>query len=91
MTRQDLIAAIVAKSGTTKKDANAVLIALLEAITGTLVKWDSVTLTWFWTFKISARSARTWVNPRNPSEKISIPAMNLPTFKAWKTLKDAVR
>jgi nucleoid DNA-binding protein len=31
------------------------------------------------------------VNPRNPTQKISIPAMKVPSFKAGKTLKDAVR
>ena len=91
MTKQDLISAIVAKSWATKKDANSVVNAFLEVVTETLAKWDTITLTWFWTFKVSKRSARTWVNPRNPSEKIKIPAMNLPTFKAWKWLKDAVR
>lgn len=91
MTKQDLIAAIVAKSGTTKKDASAIINAFIEAITESLVKEEKVTLTWFWTFQISHRSARTWVNPRNPSEKIQIPAMKLPTFKAWKSLKDSVR
>jgi len=91
MTKQDLVAAIVAKAGTTKKDTVAVVNALIEAITDSLAKEEKVTLTWFWTFQISHRSARTWVNPRNPTEKIQIPAMKLPTFKAWKSLKDSVR
>ena len=91
MTKQDLVAAIVAKAGTTKKDATAVLESFLEVITESLSKWNKVTLTGFGTFQVSQRSARTWVNPRNPTEKIKIPAMKLPTFRAWKSLKDAVR
>lgn len=91
MTKQDLVAAIVAKAGTTKKDTNAVVNAVIEVITEALAKGEKVTLTGFWTFQISQRSARTWVNPRNPSEKIKIPAMKLPTFRAWKSLKDSVR
>jgi nucleoid DNA-binding protein len=31
------------------------------------------------------------VNPQNPSQKIQIPAMNVPKFKAGKGLKEAVR
>lgn len=91
MTKQDLISAIAEKAGLSKKDAWNALNSFIEIITKSLKKGEQVTITWFWTFKISARKARTWVNPRKPSEKIKIPAMNLPAFKAWKWLKDAVR
>ena len=90
MTKQDLIAAAAAASGVTKKDSQAVLDAALDAITSSLAKGDSVTITGFGTFRVSHRAARNGVNPRNPQEKISIPAMKLPAFKAGKSLKDAV-
>ncbi len=91
MTKADIVSAIAEKAGLTKKDAQEALEALLSTITEELVKGESVTLTGFGTFKISARAARTGVNPQNPSQKIQIPAMNLPSFKAGKGLKDAVR
>ena len=91
MTKQDLIAAAAAASGVTKKDSQAVLDAALDAITSSLAKGDSVTITGFGTFRVSHRAARNGVNPRNPQEKISIPAMKVPAFKAGKSLKDAVR
>jgi len=91
MTKADLIAQIAADAGITKKAAAAALDSLLSQITGVLSKGDKVTLTGFGTFKISKRAARTGVNPRNPGEKIQIPAMNLPVFRAGKALKDAVR
>ncbi len=91
MTKQDLVNAAADKAGVTKKDAQAVLDALIEAITGALQKGDSVTITGFGTFRVSHRAARTGVNPRNPEEKIQIPAMKLPAFKAGKTFKDALR
>jgi len=91
MTKAEIVSAIAEKAGLTKKSAQDSLEALLEVITSELVKGESVTLTGFGTFKISARAARTGVNPQNPSQKIQIPAMNLPTFKAGKGLKDAVR
>ncbi len=91
MTKQDLIAAAAAASGVTKKDSQAVLDAVLDTITASLAKGESVTITGFGTFRVSERAARNGVNPRNPKEKISIPAMKLPAFKAGKSLKDAVR
>ncbi|MBT3865024.1 HU family DNA-binding protein [Candidatus Peregrinibacteria bacterium] len=91
MTKQDLVAGAATAAGVTKKDAQTVLDTMLEMITKTLKKGDTVTVTGFGTFRVSKRKARTGVNPRNPSEKIKIPAMKVPAFKAGKTLKDAVR
>ncbi len=91
MTKQDLVTAIAAAAGITKKTADVSLNAVIEAITKELKRGKSVTITGFGTFRISKRAARMGVNPRNPSEKIKIPAMNIPAFKAGKTLKDAVR
>ena len=91
MTKQDLVAAIAADAGLTKKAAADALEALLNAVTAELKKGGKVTLTGFGTFAVSKRAARTGVNPRKPEEKIKIPAMNLPVFKAGKSLKDSVR
>lgn len=91
MTKQDLVDAAAKSAGVTKKAASDVLEAVLESITKSLKKGESVTVTGFGTFRISKRAARTGVNPRNPSQKIKIPAMKLPAFKSGKSLKDAVR
>ncbi len=91
MTKQDLVAGAAQAAGVTKKAAGEVLDAILDHITKALQKGENVTITGFGTFRVSKRAARTGVNPRNPSEKIKIPAMNLPAFKAGKSLKDAVR
>ena len=91
MTKSDLIAIAAQAAGLTKKDAGIAIEAMLEAITAELANGNSVTITGFGTVRVSQRAARTGVNPRNTAEKINIPAMNLPAFKAGKTLKDAVR
>ena len=91
MTKQDLVAGAAAAAGVTKKDAGLVLDAVLDMVTDSLKKGENVTITGFGTFRVSERAARTGVNPRNPSEKIKIPAMKLPAFKAGKSLKDAIR
>ncbi len=91
MTKQDLVAAVASSVGVSKKVAGEALEAVLSAITKSLKKGENVTVTGFGTFRVSHRAARTGVNPRNPSQKIQIPAMNVPAFKAGKSLKDAVR
>lgn len=91
MSKQDLINAIADAAGITKRAASDALEALIGTITKELKKGHNVTVTGFGTFRISKRQARMGVNPRNPSQKISIPAMKVPSFKAGKTLKDAVR
>jgi nucleoid DNA-binding protein len=91
MTKQDLINAAAAATGLTKKAVGDVVDAVLSSITNSLRKGENVTITGFGTFRVSKRSARTGVNPRNPQERIKIPAMKLPAFKAGKALKDAVR
>ena len=91
MTKGDLVNVAADAAGITKKAAGMAIDAVLDAITASLSKGDSVTITGFGTFRVSKRAARTGVNPRNPQEKINIPAMTLPAFKAGKSLKDAVR
>lgn len=91
MTKQDLVAAVAAAAGVTKKTASVSLEAVLDSITKELKKGNNVTITGFGTFRVSKRAARTGVNPRNPSQKIKIPAMKIPAFKAGKSLKEAVR
>lgn len=91
MTKGDLINVAADAAGITKKAAGEALDAILNSITASLTKGNNVTITGFGTFRVSKRAARTGVNPRNPNQKIKIPAMTLPAFKAGKTLKDAVR
>jgi DNA-binding protein HU-beta len=91
MTKQDLVNGAAQTAGVTKKAAGEVLDSILAMITKSLKGGENVTITGFGTFRVSHRAARTGVNPRNPQEKIKIPAMKLPAFKAGKSLKDAVR
>lgn len=91
MTKQDLVNGAAQATGVTKKAATEVLESILGQITKSLKGGHNVTITGFGTFRVSKRAARTGVNPRNPTERIKIPAMKLPAFKAGKSLKDAVR
>ena len=90
MNKAELIAAIAAKTGETKKGAEAAVNALVEVVTDALVKGDKVQLVGFGTFEVRERKAREGRNPRNPEEVIKIPASKAPVFKAGKALKDLV-
>jgi len=89
MNKTELIAAVAAKAGMTKKDAEGVINATFETITESLAKGDKVQVSGFGIFEVRAREARVGRNPRT-KETIEIPATKLPAFKAAKALKDAV-
>lgn len=91
MTKDEIVGAVAAQTGVSKKDTEGVVNAILETITKTLIDGGKISFTGFGTFSVSRREARTGVNPQHPEQKIQIPAMNVPKFKAGKSLKDAVR
>lgn len=89
MNKTDLSAAIAAKTGLTKKDAEACVNAFFEVVTETLQKGDKVAIVGFGTFEVRDRPARVGRNPRT-GEEIKIAATKMPAFKAGKTLKESV-
>ena len=89
MNKSDLIAAIAAKTGHTKKNAEASLNAFVDVVTESLVKGDKVQLVGFGSFEVRKRAARKGRNPQT-KEEIKIPASKAPVFKAGKALKDLV-
>jgi len=91
MNKTELVAAVAAKTGLTKKDTEATLNAFVEAVEGELKKKDGkVQLIGFGTFEVKSRKARTGRNPQKPGETIKIPASKAPVFRAGKAFKDAV-
>lgn len=91
MTKTQLIAHLADKAKISKRLAGDVLNIFVDGIVASVKKGDSVSIQGFGTFKASHRKARTGVNPQNPSQKIQIKAMNVPTFKAGSDFKKAVR
>jgi DNA-binding protein HU-beta len=89
MNKSELIAAIAAKTGETKKDAEATLNAFIDVVTDALVKGDKVQLVGFGSFEVRKRAARKGRNPQT-KEEIKIPASKAPVFKAGKALKELV-
>lgn len=91
MKKQDFIKAVAAKVGMSQDAVSKVLSNMIDVITDELKNDGDVVLTGFGSFKVTHRAARNGVNPKNTAEKIRIPAMKTPSFKAGKTLKEAIR
>ena len=91
MTKQEFVDRVAMKSGLSKQDAAKAVDAFLDSITTALTSGDSVNFTGFGKFSTSQRKARMGVNPRNPSQKVHIPASTVPKFSAGSGLKQAVK
>jgi len=89
MNKTELINAIAAKSGLSKKDSEKALGATIDAVTEALKGGNKVHLVGFGIFDVKNRAARIGRNPKT-KEPINIPATKTPVFKAGKALKDAV-
>jgi DNA-binding protein HU-beta len=89
MNRKELIDALASKTNFTKADADRAIGALLEIISDTLKKGDSLSLVGFGTFEVRKRAARAGRNPKT-GEELKIKAAKVPAFKAGAALKAAV-
>ncbi|HEY9648271.1 MAG TPA: HU family DNA-binding protein, partial [Chroococcidiopsis sp.] len=73
MNKGELVDTVAANTGATKKVADSVITAALDAIADALVKGDKVTLVGFGTFEVRDRAARQGRNPQSGAV-IEIPA-----------------
>lgn len=90
MNKVELAAVVAAKAGLSKKDAEKAVNAVVEGITEALKAGDKVTVVGFGSFETKQRAAYTGHDPRT-MKAIKIPATKVPSFKAGKALKDAVK
>ena len=89
MNKAELVMAIADKTQMTKKDAEAAVVAAVEAITEALADGERVQLVGFGSFEVKMRAERTGRNPQTGAE-VKIPKSKSPVFKCSKALKDAV-
>ncbi|MBN6515526.1 HU family DNA-binding protein [Acinetobacter baumannii] len=90
MNKSDLIANIAMDANLTKSQATAALQAVEDAIGAALAEGGSVSWIGFGTFSVKERAARTGRNPKT-GEELQIAAAKVPSFKAGKALKEAVK
>ena len=91
MTKQEFVGRVATKSGLSQREAAKAVDAFLESITEALKSGDSVSFTGFGKFSTAQRAAREGVNPRNPAQKVQIPAATVPKFTAGSGLKSSLR
>jgi DNA-binding protein HU-beta len=89
MNKGELVDAVAARADVTKKQADAVLAAVLESIMDSVSRQEKVTLVGFGSFEARERKAREGRNPKT-GEKMDIPATWVPAFSAGKQFKDRV-
>jgi DNA-binding protein HU-beta len=91
LTKQEFVNEVANKSGLSSRDAARAVDAFLDSITDTLQGGGEVAFTGFGKFTTQRRAERQGVNPRNPTEKVTIPAATVPKFTAGSQLKAAVK
>lgn len=90
MNKIELINAMSAKAGLSKKDTQKALNAFMEVTKQALKEEQRLSLPGFVTFKVVDRPARTARNVQTGAT-INVPAKKVVKFRAGKTLADAVK
>ena len=91
MNKLQLTEQLAAKLSITHSDSERFLNTLISMIYEQLRGGDKVNISGFGQFSVSHRHSRIGVNPRNPSQKITIPELNTPKFKAGEAFKEAIK
>ncbi|MBF1999786.1 MAG: HU family DNA-binding protein [Synechococcales cyanobacterium M58_A2018_015] len=89
MNKSELIDSVAAKASVSKKEADAVVSAMMDSIMEAVAAGSKVTLVGFGTFEARDRQAREGRNP-STGQPLQIPATRVPAFSAGKLFKDKV-
>lgn len=89
MNKGELIDSVASAADVSRAEATRAVDAVIDSVTQSLARGESVSIVGFGTFSVKKRAARTGRNPRT-GDTIQIAASNVPGFKAGKALKDAV-
>ena len=86
MNKAEFIDSIADKSGLNKKKSATALDAVLDVITETLSKNETISFMGFCSFTVVSRAARVTKIP-GTDRKVNVPAKKVVKFKVGKTLK----
>ena len=89
MNKSELVDAISQKINVSKKEADAILTAMIEEIVAAVASGNKVTLVGFGSFEPRERQAREGRNPKTGAA-MTISATRVPGFSAGKSFKDKV-
>ncbi len=90
MAKKEIVAYVAEKAKLSKKDAEAAVNAVFEGITEALKTNGKIQLVGFGSFEVKERAKRMGKNPAT-GETIEIPASKVLSFKAGKSLKEAIK
>ena len=91
MNRSELVEKVSKELDYPRYDVERILLSAIGVITDHVKTGGKVNLAGFGQFYSDLRKARSGVNPRNISERINVPAVKIPKFRAGKNLKDSVK
>jgi DNA-binding protein HU-beta len=91
VTKQEFVDQVATRAGLSRRDAAKAVDAFLDSVTESLKNREEISFTGFGKFSTQHRAERQGVNPRNPGEKVTIPASVVPKFSAGSSLKQAVK
>ena len=91
MNKAELVSKLAEKFSLPKKQVEEVIEGFTDLVVEELKRGGEVTIAGFGAFSARQRAGRMGVNPQNPTEKIQIPPVTVPKFKAGKGLKDALK
>lgn len=91
MNKLEFTEQLAARLGVTRTEAERMLNTMISLVYEILRGGGKVNISGFGQFSVSHRHSRIGVNPRNPSQKIEIPELNTPKFRAGEAFKEAVK
>ena len=91
MNKLQLTEQLGAKLGITHSEAVRFFNTTIGIIYETLRSGGEVNISGFGKFRVSHRASRPGINPKNPSQRITIPELNTPKFKAGEAFKEAIK
>ncbi len=89
MTKLELIKIIAEKMDITHKESTEAVNLILEAITNSLSKGESIKIRGFGVFNVKEKKEKIARNPKT-GEKVHVPAKKVVKFKPGKELKEIV-
>lgn len=91
INKAEFIEELAAVIQLTASQTEHIVNTLIKMIYTHLHEGRMVNLSGFGQFSVSHRESRIGVNPRQPSQRITIPELNTPKFKAGEAFKAAVK
>lgn len=91
INKDQLLDTIASRANVSRKVAEDVMDSFVHVVIDAMKAGKEAVLTGFGSFLSRTRESRMGVNPQKPSERIKIPTVTVPKFKAGKTLKDALK